>query len=194
MGNNNIYSVSILCGGLSTRMGRDKALLDWNGAPLIEHISSGFRNCSDVFLSVREEGKYSFLNLPQAVDTAAGCGPLAGLCASLEKARNEILFVTTCDAPFVDEKTADLLTAALNGHECVVPCSKDRIHPLIAVYRKDILPKALLNLNEGRLKIRELLDSLDVLYFPCEKLPYGSDTLTNLNLPEDALRLNKGLT
>ena len=185
MNTNIIYSVSILCGGMSTRMGEDKALLDWSGTPLAMHIASGFRSCSDIFLSVRDESQYSFLQLPKAADQVSGCGPLAGLCASLQKSRNEILFVTTCDAPLVDKKTSDILTAALNDHDCVIPCSEDRIHPLIAVYRKTILPKALSNLNMRKLRIRELLEDLDVLYFPCRDLPFGSDTLANLNCPED---------
>ena len=191
MNNNSSYSVSILCGGMSTRMGRDKAMLDWDGVPLVMHIASSFKNCSEVFLSVRDENQYNFPDIPKVCDQVKGAGPLAGLCASLQAARNEFLFITTCDAPLADKKTSDLLFAAAGSHDCVIPCSQDRIHPLIALYRKTVLDKALSNLNEGRLRIRDLLDELDVLWYPCIKLPFGCGTLANLNSPDDVERFRR---
>ena len=191
MNANTIYSVSILCGGQSRRMGRDKAMLDWNGAPLLFHIARGFDSCDDLFLSVRDGEQYADIDMPRIPDRVKGCGPLAGLCASLQAAKHDILFITTCDAPLVDKTTSDILAGALEEHDCVVPVSSDsKIHPLIAVYRKTVLSKALQNLNSKNLRILTLLDDLDVLYFPAGKLPKGDHTLANLNTPQEAASFN----
>ena len=190
----NTYSVSILCGGKSTRMGYDKAMLDWNGIPLLKHIADSFRTCDDVFLSVRSENQYADFPIRKTCDQFTGCGPLAGLYASLQSAAHDILFVTTCDAPLADIETADLLNGALGTHDCVVPVSDDlRPHPLMAVYRRSVSAHALKNLEQGILRISSLLEDIDTVYFPAEKLPKGELTLSNLNTPEDTARLMQAI-
>ena len=188
------YSVSILCGGKSTRMGRDKALLDWNGKPLLQHIAGSFSSCSDLFLSVRDEHQYTDFPYRKVCDQVMGSGPLAGLCASLQAAVHDILFITTCDAPLVDAAAAGALVCALKEHDCAVPVSEQsRIHPLIAVYRKSVLPAALDHLKMNDLRIRSLLRDLDTFYYPAENLPSGELTLANLNTPEEAEKLRNYL-
>lgn len=45
-------TLGILAGGKSSRMGRDKALLLWNGRTLIEHVREQFADCGRVLVSV----------------------------------------------------------------------------------------------------------------------------------------------
>ena len=179
------YSAAILCGGRSLRMKQDKALMNWNGKPLALYIAGGFLSCDDVFLSVSKREQFDLKGIPMVEDPVPGCGPLAGLIASLNAAKHDVLFVTTCDAPLVDERTADILTSMLKDHDAVVPRTKDRIHPLIAVYKKSILPSAVRLFDKKKLKMRDLLESLDIYYADAGILPYGEDTLSNLNTPEE---------
>ena len=186
-------SVAILCGGKSTRMKTDKAQLDWYGQPLLSHIISGFSSYEDIFLSVDHESRYADTGLRRVEDILPGNGPLSGLCASLQAAKNEIVFVTTCDAPLVNEKTARILTTALGTFDAVIPISPEGLHPLIAVYRKSILPVALENLREGRRKLTALLDRINVSYLPATAFPNGTLTFANLNTPDEVDALKQKL-
>ncbi len=185
------YSTSILCGGKSERMGTDKATLDWYGEPLVVHIMRGFPSCGDLFLSVRTRTQLEEIEARKVVDQVTGCGPLSGLAASLAAAKNDLLFVTTCDAPLVDERTADLLAGAIEDCDAVVPLSEDGMHPLIAVYRKSIEKTVVKSMGLGSWTMSDLLKRMKVKYYPAKNLPYGELTVANLNTMSDVAALKE---
>lgn len=186
-----VFSVCILCGGRSLRMGEDKAMLDWFGKPLIMHLINAFSSCDDLFLSVRDDGQLKDCNVRKVIDLVPGYGPLAGLHSALNGAVHDVLFVTTCDAPMVDMRTAMLLANALGRHDAVVPADAKGLNPLVAVYRKTVEAAAGECIAKGVRKMTDLLDTLDVLHFPAEDLPAGELTLSNLNTPQDYIMLKE---
>ena len=180
------YSVAILCGGKSSRMGRDKKNLAWYGEPLISHMLRGFPGCDDLFPAANEETR----GLPEGVRTVndryPDCGPLAGLHASLLSMKHDVLFAVSCDAPLIDVRTAEILRAELGGHAAAVPQTEDgRVHPLAALYRREAFDTAARQLRRGEYRLRDFLAEMDVVYVPGAVLPYGALTLSNLNSPED---------
>ncbi len=65
----------VLAGGLSSRMGRDKALVPWHGRTLLEHMRGLLRQAGAERVWV--SGNYpAFGGIP---DRVARCGPLGGL-------------------------------------------------------------------------------------------------------------------
>ena len=68
----------ILAGGRSSRMGEDKALLQYNGKPFIQHIAETLLQILPHVIVISDRQKeYSFLNLPIYPDLFCDCGPLA---------------------------------------------------------------------------------------------------------------------
>ena len=69
----------VLAGGQSSRMGRDKALLEWQGRPLFQHMKSVLEQAGicRVFLSGAQCGEEAL------VDLIPGKGPLSGIHAVL---------------------------------------------------------------------------------------------------------------
>lgn len=185
------YSTAILCGGKSTRMKTDKALTDWNGQPMACFIAGGFPYCDDVFLSVAYPEQFDIPGIRMVADKYTDSGPLAGLASSLEAAKYDILFITTCDAPLTDERAADIMVKLLDGYDAVVPRTDGHSHPLTAVYRRSVIKKAVSCLENGLLKMNLFLKELDVNYISAGILPYGDDTLTNLNTPEELERFTQ---
>ena len=49
------YSVAILCGGMSRRMGQDKATMIYQGRPMVCRLAEAFFGAQEVLLSVRDE-------------------------------------------------------------------------------------------------------------------------------------------
>lgn len=94
---------------------------------------SGFFGSDDLFLAAGKSPSGVPKDIQYVEDKYFGCGPLAGLHAALGRAKHDILFVTSCDMPLVDHRTADALLPLFGGHDAVVPktaCGK--YHPLTA--------------------------------------------------------------
>lgn len=86
----------ILAGGLSARMGRDKALLKFCGRTLLGHVRA----------LVEEVG------LPCRVirrDAVPRCGPLGGVITGLRTTRLSHVLFLSCDMPFVTPKLVQRL-------------------------------------------------------------------------------------
>lgn len=88
----------VLAGGLSSRMGRDKALLPWKGRPLIEHQLAVLREAGidEVRVSGHRPGYRGIADaLPQA-------GPLGGLAGVAETLIGDAdLLVIPVDMPLL---------------------------------------------------------------------------------------------
>ena len=176
-------------------MGAPKPFLDWYGKPLLEWILEGFSGAGELLLSLRAPEQHgAFPELERVYDIYPGCGPLAGLQAGLRAARTETLFVTCCDLPLVDRRTAEVLLARLGTHDAAVPVTGEgRAQPLPAVYRTSAEPVAEALLRAGRLRLADLPTRLDTVLVSAQRLPLGEDTLANLNTPHDVEQLKTAL-
>lgn len=113
------FSVAMLAGGSSTRMGADKALLDvdLDGDPMGARvlIAAILAGASDAFVvggnaeALRSQGwRYVADNWP-------GDGPLGGLVTALERSQHEIVVVLGCDHPDVDPAELQSMVRTLDG-------------------------------------------------------------------------------
>jgi len=85
----------ILAGGRSTRMGRDKAMLDWHGEPLLAHMQELLRQAGARRVVV--SGAYpEFDSVP---DQRPDLGPVGGLCSVARRLPDGELLVVAVDMP-----------------------------------------------------------------------------------------------
>jgi molybdopterin-guanine dinucleotide biosynthesis protein A len=96
----------VLAGGKSSRMGRDKALLELAGRPLVWHAVTKLRRvCADVqILSSRPELE---VFAPLVRDMQQGCGPLGGLEAALGHSWHAWNLILPVDMPFLPSAFLD---------------------------------------------------------------------------------------
>ncbi|MFP4977667.1 molybdenum cofactor guanylyltransferase [Paenibacillus sp. CN-4] len=110
----------ILAGGQSRRMGRDKALLEIGGVPVVSRVAAELSRVAGriAVISSREED-YRFLGVPVIPDPEAfaGRGPLAGIRAGLAWAGTEWCVVCACDLPFASAETIRVLLKAVAADE-----------------------------------------------------------------------------
>ena len=102
----------VLAGGKSTRMGQDKASLEYHGQPQVERVFQSLsKHCQQTFLSTREnqwqDGRFD--KLPQITDRFLGFGPLGGILSAMETHPEAAWMVVGCDLPFVDENSVNSL-------------------------------------------------------------------------------------
>jgi molybdenum cofactor guanylyltransferase len=143
------FSVVILAGGRSSRMGRDKAWLPVDGQPLIAHQIARVRELAlaEIFISGRVGTDYSSLDCPVLLDRFANAGPLAGIAAGLDAASAPLVLVLAVDLPHLTTAVLHTLLQACTARVGIVPLLNGRIEPLVAVYPKAAMSLALDMLN-----------------------------------------------
>ncbi|PKN16307.1 MAG: formate dehydrogenase family accessory protein FdhD [Deltaproteobacteria bacterium HGW-Deltaproteobacteria-23] len=191
MGNEKIKGIAgvILAGGKSTRMGRNKALLPYNGRPLIESI---YRVMSELFEQVavvtNSPEDYCFLPCVKIPDIHVGKGSLAGIHAGLVWSPEERIFVVGCDMPFLEKELVRRLAALSVGENAVVPSTPGGLEPLHAIYAKRVLPLFDEALNSDLRRIVDLLERIGAKVIPSAEIAAISpqfSSFVNLNTPEE---------
>lgn len=173
----------IMAGGSSSRMGKDKAMLEIGGRPMISRVVDQLRpHFKEILISAADPLQYLFLDLPVVVDSEERRGPLMGIASAIAASSHDLNFVHACDIPVTDIGLMQRLIRASVGHDAAVArLSKYRMEPLFAVYRKGALVAMEKSLEAGDGRISSAFDFLNVKFLD---LSDGS-TLMNLNTPEE---------
>jgi molybdopterin-guanine dinucleotide biosynthesis protein A len=181
----------ILSGGKSSRMGTNKALLKINGKTNIERITDTLKvSFNDILLVTNHPEDYQFLGLKMVPDHYPGQGPLAGVHAGLLASQCDTNFVVACDMPFASVTLAEMLVKKCSGYDAVIPVINGVQHPLFAVFQKRVTDVAAQSIEAGRLRMKHLLDTLNVLYVSEKDLQADSSidlerVFFNMNHPNE---------
>ncbi len=131
----------VLAGGRSTRMGRDKALLEHDGkSQLVRMTELLGRHVERVFVSTRpdQQGEPERRRFELIVDRYADLGPLAGILSALEEYPDADWLVVACDLPNISDETIEYLLANRSDEHpfTAYRSSHDGLpEPLCAVWR-----------------------------------------------------------
>lgn len=184
-------SAIILSGGKSSRMGTNKALLKINKKTNIERIRDTLKHrFNGIILVTNHFDDYEFLELEMAADDYPGMGPLAGLHAGLKASESDVNFVVACDMPFVSGELAETMAKLCGDYDAVIPVINGTQHPLFAVFKKSVAVEAKKCIAAGNLRMKQLLDRLNVLYVTEKELAGFSQAelervFFNMNHPEE---------
>src|SRR5207248_10702686 len=102
-------SLVILAGGLSRRMGRDKAGLPAGDGTLIQHLARRLAPVVDETIVAGGSGRHNLPGVTTVDDRYPGLEPLAGIHAGLLRARCPRVWVVGCDLLDEDPWRAALL-------------------------------------------------------------------------------------
>ena len=156
----------ILAGGKSSRFGSNKALADFSGRPLIEHVAEVITGIFSTCLLVTNTPEtYEFLDLPMTGDLYPGSGPLAGIHAALRHVEQERVFVVACDMPNLNAGLIRYLCDIAENedeYDAVIPWPESGPEPLHGVYHRRALPVIEESLDTGERKIGAVLEKLRV--------------------------------
>jgi molybdopterin-guanine dinucleotide biosynthesis protein A len=186
----------VLCGGASTRMGKDKGLLTEKEQAWAEIAAQKLGHLSlPVVLSVNKNqlASYSaFFNKKQLLtdnDALAAKGPLLGLLSVHLEFPGKDLFVLACD---MKDMTVPLLQELRTTyeeddvHDAVVYSTAGAQQPLCGIYTANGLKKIHGLLNKGELKkfsMMHVLETLHAKYDPVKDEDIRN--FNNYNRPED---------
>lgn len=170
-------------------MGRDKALIEWDGRPLVVQVAERIRFVTGSVTLVGPRNRYDHLGLPILEDEHRGAGPLSGIVAALESSPSERALVVGCDMARLDGaflKTLCRKSMESNGFDAWVGESRTGgLEPLCAVYHVRAASRLLAALLAKRLKMRDLLMELRIARVSAE----DDSIFENVNTPDDLAAL-----
>jgi molybdopterin-guanine dinucleotide biosynthesis protein A len=135
-----MFSIMILAGGESKRMGTDKGLTPFLGKPLIERVVERLAPIArEIVITTNRPQNYKFLDVRLVNDAIPGRGPLGGLLTAFIEATFPIVGVVACDMPFVNPQllVAQRDKLVFDQLDLVVPETELGLEPFHAIYRRD---------------------------------------------------------
>ncbi|MGA8500285.1 MAG: molybdenum cofactor guanylyltransferase [Candidatus Sulfotelmatobacter sp.] len=183
-------SVFILAGGKSTRMGTDKAFVEYEGRSLLAWALHLARSVASGVWIVGSKEKFAGF-APVVEDVFRDCGPLGGIHAALLGSLTELNLMLAVDMPFVSRAFLEYLITQARGAPdaaVIVPRSDGRRQPLCAIYRREFAAVAERALRARQNRIDRLFDDVHTRVIEQEELAgagFSSALFRNLNTPEE---------
>ena len=190
----------ILAGGASSRMGREKGLLEFDGVPLILHTAMLIEPLVSNVAVVGPREPYAALGLRAIGDNDYGNrtedssdvrrGPLAGIAAALSETRCPWNLILACDLPFLTAEWVDWLLSRVadSSGQVVIPHTRHGLEPLAAVYRLECGPPIADALSRGGRKVTDVISKfrMDVVdASEWQQVDPEGLVLKNMNAPAD---------
>lgn len=185
-------TIGILCGGKSSRMGQDKALLNTGAITYIQHTVNKFSDSSDIIISTNSTNHtvisdmFHKQNIRIVQDELSGYGPLEGLRQILRAAAAPYVFVCAVDMPNISLKAAQYVAQFISSdYDAYIFKDKEHIHPLCGIYSSSVLKKIDDLISKDEHRLRMLLDSVRTKYIDLSYSCLPDNLVDNINTPDD---------
>lgn len=183
----------ILTGGKNSRMnGQKKAGLIYREETFLAHIARALEGLETIYLSVETKEPYETLGFPCMTDIYREIGPMGGIYAGLSKCKEDALFVLSCDTPCITNEVVQMILSRYNEKKRpVVIKTGAKIHPLIGIYPKDIIPCMEALIGEGDYRMMHLVERYGFDMMELEEAKWNQ--VVNINDPASYKRLQEEL-
>lgn len=201
--NENIKSCIILCGGKSSRMGRDKGSMIIQDKPMIKHILSTLNHqINEAIIVLNEQARidrYSEFINPQdytytitfVEDKIKDKGPMPGIMTGLSYINSDYALILPCDSPYVSKNYIQTIFSEINNdYQAIVPYhnTENKLRtsePLHSIYNKNIVPIIENLVEEDTLHIKGLIEKIDTKFVLIDNKKIEEKEFRNLNRPSD---------
>jgi molybdopterin-guanine dinucleotide biosynthesis protein A len=195
----------VLIGGKSSRLGQDKALLEFGGCTLAQRAVNTVKEAlspDQIYLVAAHESQFPTEDLPKNIpviyDRYKDRGAYSALHAALSAAKSEWIFVLACDLPFVSADLLKFMAGLIDGvSDAVVNTMPGaRVQPLCAFYRVDPFLKTIRDMivkNEKLPPLRLIFEKINtrrVEFDEIGDLPGSQNFFFNLNSTDDLNNAN----
>jgi molybdenum cofactor guanylyltransferase len=128
----------VLTGGRSSRMGRDKALLEVHGTPMGRIAADALLDAGacEVFAVGGDVAGLAGVGLRTVADRWPGEGPLGGLVTALDEATTDLVVVLACDLPAITAEAVGAVVGAIDRADAAVPLVGAQPQHLLAAWRR----------------------------------------------------------
>lgn len=174
-------------------MGRNKALIEFQGQRIIERTLKLFHTLFDhVLLVTNTPLTYLDLDVRMVTDLVPGKGSLGGIYTGLFYSPSPQAFFVGCDMPLLSPVVISYFLGLAECADIVVKRSEEYWEPLHAIYSRKFLKPIERLMEQGELKIIEAYKWMKVREVgreELEPLDPGLRSLVNINTPEELERI-----
>lgn len=177
------FSIVILAGGKSSRMGEDKGLISLQGEHMISPILKVAQHFTNNIYISTQNLAYSKFGYLLIQDVIIDKGPLGGILSALQKTNSKDILFLSCDVPFV---TIDVIDKLILNHETgkiSVVKHGDKIHPLIGIYSHECADLIKLQIENEDFKVMNLLSKFPTNYIDMSDV--DTKIFSNINSKND---------
>jgi molybdopterin-guanine dinucleotide biosynthesis protein A len=178
------FTVAILIGGDSSRMGADKATFEVDGIAMANRVSQAATEAGaqEILLVGGTQAKAKKLTGTWKKDLYPGEGPLGGVITAVKSASNDSVVVLSCDMPFITGSVISSLVRGLQDAQATVGRT-DRLNWLCAAWSKS---ECLSTLQSVWKRDEKAVHRAAVLLDVAE-IPVPAMAVRNINEPADLL-------
>ena len=178
----------VLAGGKSSRMGRDKALMEFRGRPLIQHAVDILKQvCHQVVISSNKK-VHHIAGCEIWQDELAVQAPMVGIYSCLKRSSHAWNIILSCDMPLVDPKLFDFLLSHDLTKDVIVPVHDEvRIEPLCGLYNRSAVPLLERSIQSEHYSLMEFIRAAnhELVEIGPGMEGYRKEMFTNLNAADD---------
>lgn len=181
----------ILAGGKSSRMGKNKELLNINDTRLVEMQISRLETIFDeVIVITNNPMYYEKYNCKTYKDKIKNKGPIGGIYSGLINSSSQYVYFIACDMPVINKEYIEFMKSQLikkNKKACITLLG-EWIEPFNAFYSKDLIPEMENYIQSGGLSVHNLVKNTNCLFIEEKKAreySHNWDMFINFNTKED---------
>ena len=193
-----MLTVVIQAGGMSARMGEDKALKPFLGRPLIQRVIERLSPIADeLIVTTNRPADYEFLGLRLVPDLKPGRGALGGLYTAIASATSPLVAVVACDMPFASPMFFEGARRLIVEEEADVVIAKtdEGYEPIHALYRRETcLPAIESAIAADQWKVISWFPQVKVRVLTSDEVKLFDPSglcFWNLNTPEEFIEAEK---
>jgi molybdopterin-guanine dinucleotide biosynthesis protein A len=186
------FSVAVIAGGKSSRMGTDKSFVQLAGRPLIAHVIERVLPLgqAETLLVTNKLDAYAHLGLPMHSDVLPEKGSLGGIYTAIYHSQQPYTLCVACDMPFLN---TDLLRYLVDlrkddAFDVIAPRVADYPEGLHALYSRACLDPIRRRLEADQLKVIGFHADVRVRYVDeAEWKPFDPQgrSFRNINTPDE---------
>ena len=173
----------VLSGGFSSRMGRDKGSLPWEGGLLVHFQARRLAGVTgQASISCREPQVSDYEGpFPLIPDTLPSGGPMSGLLSAFAARPGRAWMVLSVDLPYLPMNELDRLRSARDPSRIATVFRQPDgiLQPLAAIWEPSAAPLLHAAWEAGRFSLRRILEEHDALVIESHASGWQ-----NLNTPE----------
>jgi len=178
------FTVAILIGGDSSRMGTDKSTFEVDGLAMAERVAQAATDAgaAEILLVGGTQSRAKKLTGIWKKDLYPGQGPLGGVITAVKTSSHDAVVVLSCDMPFITGSVITSLVHGLSDAQASVGRT-DRLNWLCAAWSKS---ECLSTLQSVWKREERALHRAAVLLDVAE-VPVPAVAVRNINEPSDLL-------
>jgi len=178
----------ILAGGQSRRFGEDKLLYKIGARRTINYVIDTAKEvCSKVYVVTKEREKFKDVDAHIIEDLLPDQSPIIGLYTALKETGTDRIMILSGDIPLIKPEVLKVLIKEFREPVTVFSI-KGKVHPLIGIYSRGLLPLLEDYLKLGRRSVMGFLEGINYSLLT-EKDIYEEDpelrSFLNMNTKED---------